>query len=113
MTHSPSDNQAPATLATIDEGDIQINPGPFEIPYDVLLPSQAEVTNLLVPGALSASHVGFSCLRLEPQWMIMGHSAGTAAALATTKAASSVQELDRGVLHMELLHENQILSATK
>ena len=99
-------------FAVIDEGDVEINPGPFEIPYDVLLPSINESSNLLVPGAVSASHVGFSCLRLEPQWMIMGHSAGTAAAMAVMSKVS-VQEIDRAALHAELLTQKQILSASK
>jgi hypothetical protein len=38
--------------------------------------------NLLVPVAVSASHVGFSALRLEPTWTALGHAAGLAAHLA-------------------------------
>ncbi|XP_065187352.1 uncharacterized protein LOC135817980 [Sycon ciliatum] len=102
-----------AEFAVIDEGDVEVNPGPFEIPYDVLLPSVEEASNLLVPGAVSSSHVGFSCLRLEPQWMIMGHSSGTAAALALKTKSESVQSLDRSLLHTELMKENQILDTEK
>lgn len=99
-------------VAVINEGGLGTSPGPFEIPYDVLLPDIHEVSNLLVPGAVSASHVGFSCLRLEPQWMIMGHSAGTAAALAL-EAGLSVQTVSRSALHDALSGEDQVLHTSK
>jgi hypothetical protein len=53
---------------------------PYQIPYGVLLPRDFE--NLLVPVAMSASHVGFCALRLEPIWMSLGEAAGHAAHLA-------------------------------
>lgn len=53
---------------------------PYQIPYGTLLPH--DVVNLLVPGAASASHVGFCALRLEPIWMSLGQAAGHAAHLA-------------------------------
>jgi len=49
----------------------------YQIPYGVLVPRRA--TNLLVPGAMSASHVGFCALRFEPAWMSLGQAAGHAA----------------------------------
>lgn len=62
---------------------------PAQVPYRTLLPQ--ELDNLLVPVALSASHVGWGSIRLEPVWMQAGESAGFAAALAvqnkTTPAA--------------------------
>jgi hypothetical protein len=62
---------------------------PAQVPYRSLLPQ--DVDNLLVPVALSASHVGWGAIRLEPVWMQTGESAGFAAALAvkhkTTPAA--------------------------
>lgn len=62
---------------------------PAQVPYRSLLAE--EVDNLLVPVALSASHVGWGAIRLEPVWMQTGESAGFAAALAvknkTTPAA--------------------------
>ena len=62
---------------------------PFALPYGSLLPRRGEVDNLLVPVALSASHVAFNSIRLEPTWMILGQSAGVAAAMAAAAAASS------------------------
>lgn len=53
---------------------------PYQIPYRVMVPQQ--VDGLLVPGAASATHIGFGTLRMEPVWMAMGQAAGTAAHLA-------------------------------
>jgi len=53
---------------------------PAQVPYRSLLPQG--VDNLLVPVALSASHVGWGSIRLEPVWMQTGEAAGYAAALA-------------------------------
>ncbi len=53
---------------------------PYQVPFDVLVPKQVE--NLLVPGAMSASHVGLCTLRYEPIWMALGEAAGHAAHLA-------------------------------
>jgi hypothetical protein len=56
---------------------------PYQIPYGTLLAPGME--NLLVPGAVSSSHVGFCALRLEPIWMSLGQAAGHAAHLARRK----------------------------
>ena len=56
---------------------------PYQIPFGVLVAKGFE--NLLVTGALSASHVGFCALRLEPIWMSLGEAAGHAAHLARKK----------------------------
>jgi hypothetical protein len=59
---------------------------PYQIPYGVIVPKKT--SNLLVPGAMSASHVGFCALRFEPVWMSLGEAAGTAAALAVRDGLS-------------------------
>ncbi len=62
------------------EGDFNASPQPFQIPYGVMLPKKFE--NLLVPVAVSASHVGFCGIRLEPTWSALGQAAGLAAHLS-------------------------------
>ncbi len=53
---------------------------PYKIPYRALLP--CKVDGLIVPGAISATHVAYSSIRMEPTWMALGHAAGLAAHLA-------------------------------
>lgn len=65
---------------------------PYQIPYGALVPKAEQCTNLLVPVAVSSSHVGFCALRLEPIWMSLGQAAGHAAAIAV-QSGKSVQDV--------------------
>ncbi|HEY0968366.1 MAG TPA: FAD-dependent oxidoreductase [Opitutaceae bacterium] len=53
---------------------------PYQVPYGTIVPK--DVRNLLAPVPVSASHVGFCALRLEPIWSSLGQAAGHAAHLA-------------------------------
>lgn len=79
-----------------------------QIPYRALTPKSAECTNLLVPGAASYTHVAFCTLRLESTWMITGHAAGVAAAMAV-KEAIPVQKVNITALQEKLRAQNQVI----
>ena len=80
----------------------------YHIPYRAITPSASECSNLLVPVALSATHVAYSSVRVEPTWMAIGQGAGVAAALAA-KAGVTVQALDYPTLRTRLLAQNVVL----
>jgi len=65
--------------------------GIYAIPYRAIVPHREECTNLIVPVCWPASHIAMTSLRMEPVWMILGGSAGIAAAVA---ARRPVQDLD-------------------
>lgn len=81
---------------------------PYHVPFRAILPKPAECTNLLVPVALSSTHVALSSIRVEPTWMILGQSAGIAAALAA-RTNVPVQNLPYAQLRTRLQAQKQIL----
>jgi PhoPQ-activated pathogenicity-related protein len=87
--------------AVENEGDMQVRVTPYEIPYRVMLPKRAQATNLLVPVCFSATHVAYSTLRMEPQYMIIGEAAGVAASLANA-AHAAVQDVNVDALRAKL-----------
>ena len=80
----------------------------YHIPYRAITPSASECSNLLVPVALSATHVAYSSVRVEPTWMAIGQGAGVAAALAA-KNGVTVQALDYPTLRTRLLAQKVVL----
>ena len=80
----------------------------YHVPYRSILPKPEQCNNLLVPVALSCTHVGISSLRIEGTWMIIGQSAGIAAALAADHDVA-VQELPYSQLRKRLLAQGQVL----
>ena len=97
-------------------GGIRKGPGvvrfpPYGIDYGAILPKKSECTNLLVPVCVSASHMAFGSIRMEPVFFELGQVAATAAAQAID-ADSSVQDLDYASLREQLLADGMRLDWT-
>jgi hypothetical protein len=75
--------------------------GIYRIPYRAIVPKKAQCTNLLVPVCVSASHIAMTSIRMEPVWMILGESAGVAAAMAV-KSGGAVQDVPYAELYPKL-----------
>jgi len=96
-------------METYNEGYLSIPVAQYEIPYRAMVPKYEECENLLVPVCISASAIAIASIRMEPQYMIMGESAGVGAAMAV-KSKRPVQKIDVYSLQEKLLSFNQILS---
>ncbi len=92
-----------------NEGDIGVSTqGPYEIAYGALVPKAGQCDNLLVPVCVSASHIAFGSIRMEPVFMILAQSAATAASLAMDRSIP-VQEVPYAQLRQRLLADGQVL----
>jgi hypothetical protein len=81
---------------------------PYPISYRAIVPQVGECQNLLVPVCLSASHIAYGSIRMEPVFMVLGQSAATAANLAL-EAGTTVQGVNFPVLRKRLLADQQVL----
>jgi len=69
-----------------NEGDVQVGGfPPYPISYRSLLPKQSECTNLLVPVCLSATHIAYGSIRMEPVFMVLAQSSAVAAVMSIDK----------------------------
>ena len=92
-----------------NEGDIGVAPpGPYEISYGSLVPKKAECENLLIPVAVSSSHIAFGSIRMEPVFMILAQSAAAAASIAIDEKLA-VQDVPYEKLKPVLLAKVQVL----
>jgi len=92
-----------------NEGDVEIGGfSPYPIDYRSITPRKTECDNLLVPVCLSASHIAFGSIRMEPVFMVLGQSAGTAA-MQAIRADTAVQDLAFVDLKKRLLADGQVL----
>lgn len=83
-------------------------PKPYRISYRCIRPKKSDCVNLLVPTVISSTHPAFGSSRMEPVFMILGQSAGAAAALAID-GSIAVQDVDYARLREVLLAEGQLL----
>jgi len=92
-----------------NEGDVQVHlKTPYSISYGSIIPKKDECTNLLVPVCMSASHIAYGSIRMEPVFMILGQSAAVAASLSIDKG-QAVQALSYNTLRDKLLERGQVL----
>jgi len=92
-----------------NEGDVQVAPmSPYPISYRALVPRASECGNLFVPVCMSASHIAYGSIRMEPVFMIFGQSSATAACLAINDGVP-VQQVSYEKLRARLLADNQVL----
>lgn len=95
-----------------NEGDVQVGGfTPYPISYRSIVPRTTECTNLLVPVCLSASHIAYGSIRMEPVFMVLGQSAATAACLSLD-AQVDVQQVAIPALQERLRTDGQILADT-
>lgn len=88
--------------------DRAIGHKPYEIPYRCMTPRPADADNLFVTFCVSASHIGFASLRMEPVFMILSESAGVAAVTAVRRDLA-VQDVPVAPLQQRLKARGQRL----
>lgn len=78
-----------------NEGDVEVGceKGPYGIAYGSIVPRRSECVNLLVPVCLSASHIAFGSIRMEPVFFSLGEAAAAAAVLSVRDGVA-VQDVD-------------------
>lgn len=102
--------QFPAVIDQVfTEGYLSMPVKPWQIPYRALLPRQQECSNLLVTACIGASTIAYASFRMEANYMIAGHSAGVAAAMAV-KSGRPIHQIDLVQLQERLRKEGQILT---
>lgn len=93
-----------------NEGDIGVHPEkPYQIHLGTILPKQEECSNLVVPVAVSSSHIAFGSIRMEPVFMLLGQSAATIAVMAS-EGSSTVQEVSYAKIKERLENDGQVLT---
>ena len=100
-----------------NEGDVEVKTNrktgkrfaPYPIGYGAVVPKRAECANLIVPVCLSASHIAFGSIRMEPVFFALGQVAGTAASLAVDHGVS-VQDVPYGELAKRLVADGQVIA---
>ncbi len=94
-----------------NEGNVEIGGSlPYPISYRSITPKREECDNLLVPVCLSASHIAYGSIRMEPVFMLLGQSAAKAACLAIDSNVK-VQQVDVGAIQ-RMYEEDPLLDGS-
>jgi hypothetical protein len=92
-----------------NEGNVEAHvASPYPISYKSIVPKKSEVNNLFVPACLSATHIAFGSIRMEPVFMVLGQSAAIAASIAIDKNYH-VQDIPYQELQKDLVKYKQVL----
>ena len=93
-----------------NEGDVQVHGErrAFGIDYLSIVPKKGECANLIVPICLSASHMAYGAIRMEPVFFALGQSAGAAASLACVSECA-VQDVPYAQLREKLVAGGQVI----
>jgi len=92
-----------------NEGDVQVGGfGPYPIDLGAIVPRRAECENLVVPVCVSATHIAYGSIRMEPVFMVLGQSAASLA-MEAVRGGVAVQEVDYQVLRKRLADDGQVL----
>ena len=92
-----------------NEGNVEAGvSSPFPVSYRSIVPKKSEVQNLFIPVCLSASHIAFGSIRMEPVFMVLGQSSAIAASLAIDKKINA-QAIEYKTLKPLLLQFGQRL----
>lgn len=94
-----------------NEGELQTGASPYGISYRAIVPRDGEARNLIVPVCVSASHVAYGTIRMEPVYMQLGHVAGQAAVLSMEQGVA-VQDVDYFALREKLAEQDLALPET-
>lgn len=88
-----------------NEGNVEVGGfGPYPISYGAIVPKKSEAENVFVPVCLSATHIAYGSIRMEPVFMVLAQSAATAAVMAIDNN-KAVQDIDVAVLQNYLKND--------
>lgn len=95
-----------------NEGNVEIGGGlPYPISYRSITPKREQCTNLLVPVCLSASHIAYGSIRMEPVFMVLGQAAAVAVAVAVAQDGCDVQQVDSRKIN-SIINENPYMDGS-
>ena len=91
-----------------NEGDVQVPVKPYAIEMSAILPRREQCRNLVVPVCLSATHIAYGSIRMEPVFMVLAQS-GASLAVEAIESRVAVQDVDYATLRRRLLADRQVL----